>query len=761
MVRVSEKFLQQITELAKNGSSTITASNARITNLGTPSADTDAANKSYVDGVSAPPGGVGNVFLGGSSQNFWGKITDGYISPSASISVSKLAAPSTDGYVLTYNTSGGISWKAPSGTAYTPGSGININTLNEISAVGITTSNLSSSANIAETQLAAGGSNKILLGGSSVNSWGQITDSYIASNASIAVSKLASSGTDGYILTSSSGVPTWKPLSGTAGGDLTGSYPNPYVASLTGVAGTVALIAHAFTKSNDGYNLSINTAAATNVNGIVISTGNATSSDGGVTISCGTCTNSTGGHVNITSGTSTNSSGGNVNINGGSATYGSGGSINITSGACTYGNSGNINITTGASNYAGSMTIQFGIPTYGAGGNFTIYGGSSSSTGSAGGQIQMYGGAGSGSVADGGAFYIGAGSSQYSSSGKGGLLQLTGGYAYGTGNGGDVKILAGESGGSVYSAMSSASTPGNINISGGNNWSSTTGIGGDVNISGGFTNVTTTSAGGNVNIYSGYGVKTGNNGSVNIGYTTTSIVANTPVITNTNVYTFSKTKFTNNASLNEHVTYTTSTSYSVQPTDRVIVINNATAGTVTLPASPVAGDKYKIKADGYAVVTTASTKIDSVVGAFAINVGTAVEFTYVNGTIGWMSDVGGVPVKVYLPICSGAQTAGTTYQVIGVIPPTTYSALVNGIPSYTFSAIVSIPDLSTAQVVLYDKTNSTALYTSSIISGLQSEYNFTASITPASGSTLLELWLITPTNTGGNATCFGAGILVT
>lgn len=52
MVRVSEKFLQQITQLAKDGSSTISAFLARITNVSDPVDPQDVATKNYVDSLS-------------------------------------------------------------------------------------------------------------------------------------------------------------------------------------------------------------------------------------------------------------------------------------------------------------------------------------------------------------------------------------------------------------------------------------------------------------------------------------------------------------------------------------------------------------------------------------------------------------------------------------------------------------------------------------------------------------------------------------
>lgn len=69
-----------------------------------------------------------------------------------------------------------------------------------------------------------------------------IVNADISASAAIAVSKLAA-GTNGYILTTSGGIPTWAtPAAGfTAGGDLTGTSSSQQVVSLTGTGGKVTI----------------------------------------------------------------------------------------------------------------------------------------------------------------------------------------------------------------------------------------------------------------------------------------------------------------------------------------------------------------------------------------------------------------------------------------------------------------------------------------------------------------------------------------
>ena len=128
----------------------------------------------------------------------------------------------------------------------------------------------------------------------------------------------------------------------------------------------------------------------------------------------------------------------------------------------------------------------------------------------------------------------------------------------------------------------------------------------------------------------------------------------------------------------------------------------------------------------------------------------------------WQSVSSGGPKTLYLPLMSGLLSSGSTYTLLGLLPPLDYSTLGQGTVVFSFVAYINIPTGSTGRVRLYDVTNSNTLFESGIISGPQVEYNAgNTPITLAAGSSMLEFWLSTPTITGGSATCFAAGILAT
>lgn len=117
------------------------------------------------------------------------------------------------------------------------------------------------------------------------------------------------------------------------------------------------------------------------------------------------------------------------------------------------------------------------------------------------------------------------------------------------------------------------------------------------------------------------------------------------------------------------------------------------------------------------------------------------------------------PALTYLPLVSGNQQAGSTYTLIGAMPVLDYS-LLSGV--YRLNTLIQIPAGSTAQIRLYDQTNSAILYESGIVAGLQTDYNFGPIIfTAPIGSAVIEFWMSTPTITGGSATCLAAGVTIT
>ena len=81
------------------------------------------------------------------------------------------------------------------------------------------------------------------------------------------------------------------------------------------------------------------------------------------------------------------------------------------------------------------------------------------------------------------------------------------------------------------------------------------------------------------------------------------------------------------------------TTYTAVNKDQLIANHASTAFTITLPASPSAGNTVIIKNVGNALVTIGrnSSNIDSVAADGSIPKGNAVQLVYVDGTIGWTS----------------------------------------------------------------------------------------------------------------------------
>tara|TARA_B100000686_G_scaffold75870_1_gene81816 strand:- start:1487 stop:1933 length:447 start_codon:yes stop_codon:yes gene_type:complete len=81
------------------------------------------------------------------------------------------------------------------------------------------------------------------------------------------------------------------------------------------------------------------------------------------------------------------------------------------------------------------------------------------------------------------------------------------------------------------------------------------------------------------------------------------------------------------------------TTYTASSGDQLICNHASTAFTVTLPASPSAGDTVTLKNVGAALITVGrnSEKIDSAAEDGTLPTGNSVQLVYVDSTIGWTS----------------------------------------------------------------------------------------------------------------------------
>lgn len=122
---------------------------------------------------------------------------------------------------------------------------------------------------------------------------------------------------------------------------------------------------------------------------------------------------------------------------------------------------------------------------------------------------------------------------------------------------------------------------------------------------------------------------------------------------------------------------------------------------------------------------------------------------------------GGSPLQ-WIPLVSGVQGAGTTYERVGALAALDFDVLSGeGANTINLRTCLEIPASSTAQVRLYDATNHATLYESSVISGPQMNYDVgPQEITPPTGAAVLEFWLSTPTSAGGSTICVSAGLEV-
>ena len=111
----------------------------------------------------------------------------------------------------------------------------------------------------------------------------------------------------------------------------------------------------------------------------------------------------------------------------------------------------------------------------------------------------------------------------------------------------------------------------------------------------------------------------------------------------------------------------------------------------------------------------------------------------------------------YFPLVSGSQQAGSTYTLLGAIPLTDWVAAAPA--DLALHTLVQIPSGSSAQIRVYDVTNTVTLFESAVVAGPQTNYDFGPQTFAAPrGSAVIEFWLATPTITGGPASCLAAGL---
>jgi hypothetical protein len=144
---------------------------------------------------------------------------------------------------------------------------------------------------------------------------------------------------------------------GPAGGDLTGTYPNPSLAA-TGTAGTYGSgsLVPVITTDSKGRVTSITTSAVSGTLGYIGNTQTTASAGSTISLAVPSVSTLSGNAVSVTAGATTNAlgTGGTLNITGGAASTGT----NATTG-------GSVNITGGASNNSsgvgGAVTINAGL----------------------------------------------------------------------------------------------------------------------------------------------------------------------------------------------------------------------------------------------------------------------------------------------------------------------------------------------------------------------------------------------------------------
>lgn len=198
---------------------------------------------------------------------------------------------------------------------------------------------------------------------------------------------------------------------------------------------------------------------------------------------------------------------------------------------------------------------------------------------------------------------------------------------------------------------------------------------------------------------------------------------------------------------------------TIMPGDLSLVVANAGPFSLT-PQFRILIENEILLVTGVSGTTFTVARGQEGTTAVSHNNGVTVTAILTAGALAQFKDDINRATSLLLALVAGVQSVNTTgYTVLGCTPALNWDTLGRAASRvYYITATLDIPTGSTAQVQLYDVTNATALYTSGVISGPQTNNQIITTFTPAAGSSALEFWLAAPTNTGGPVTCKSAHI---
>lgn len=561
MVRVSETFLDEIVTLAKDGSTEVDCSGARLINASDPIDGSDLATKDYVDGYAG--GGTDELVAVSANDTTPGRLIDKITGLGVRVEEQNDGGNET----LRLSAGGGTRISAVTPTTISAVAGINevtyvgVNTAfagwNDLDTITLPASPVAGGRYIIYDEDNNAGTKRI-----TVSTNGGLFEGLASSTLVIdrdlgfvdvlctsAVSKRYHVLNDGR---SETATPTWESvlaqgaISGATSPQISSGQKLLGVAELTleaasGTTGSkVEILSGSGTSGNSG-DIDINTALSSSgfTGSITIGTGDAQggSGSGDITIQTGSGDAGTGGDISILAGGNGNSDSGNVIITAGIGGGGNAGDVLITAGSDSSGSVGGVvTITTGDgtasaggdftvncgdgdTDIGGSISLNAGTTSTNDGGNVSLTAGDTpnGSTSSTGGNVNISAGNNTNwnasSSARSGTITLSAGSvtnGNFFNSGRGGDIEIDAGSSYGFGEGGDVNINSGDGG--------ADGTGGSMTLTTGAGGASS-GDGGDFSIQAG--NAGSSNDGGSVSIVAGSG-SNGGDTTISAGGTGTS-----------------------------------------------------------------------------------------------------------------------------------------------------------------------------------------------------------------------------------------------